>query len=158
MPVAVVIGADPALTYAATAPLPPMLDEVLFAGILRGGGIRMTRCKTIDIDVPADAEIVLEGYVDLKEMRTEGPFGDHTGDVSNAQLCPRESSAVQFGWVNPPILSRRRSRARSDPEGSRRTPRCRERPRWRRRASARRRGRLRRICGFVGSTSRDQEK
>lgn len=88
IPIAVVIGADPALTYAATAPLPPMLDEVLFAGILRGRGIRMTPCKTIDIDVPADAEFVLEGYVDNEDLRSEGPFGDHTGVYSLADSYP----------------------------------------------------------------------
>lgn len=88
IPVAVVIGADPALTYAATAPLPPIIDEVLFAGVLRGRGVRMTRCKTIDIDVPADAEFVLEGYVDNDDLRTEGPFGDHTGVYSAADTYP----------------------------------------------------------------------
>ena len=88
IPVAVVIGADPALTYAATAPLPPMIDEVLFAGVLRGRGVRMTRCKTIDINVPAQAEFILEGYVDNEDLRMEGPFGDHTGVYSLADTYP----------------------------------------------------------------------
>jgi 4-hydroxy-3-polyprenylbenzoate decarboxylase len=88
VPVAVAIGADPALTYAATAPLPPVVDEVLFAGFLRGRGVRMTRAKTVDLKVPADAEIVLEGYVDNEDLRIEGPFGDHTGVYSLADEYP----------------------------------------------------------------------
>jgi 4-hydroxy-3-polyprenylbenzoate decarboxylase len=79
MPVAVAIGTDPAVTYAATAPTPPSVDEMLLAGFLRGKGVPMVACKTIDLKVPADAEIVLEGYVDNAELRREGPFGDHTG-------------------------------------------------------------------------------
>jgi 4-hydroxy-3-polyprenylbenzoate decarboxylase len=88
VPVAVAIGADPALTYAATAPLPPIVDEVLFAGFLRGRGVRMVRCKTIDVKVPADAEFVLEGYVDNEDLRVEGPFGDHTGVYCLADRYP----------------------------------------------------------------------
>ena len=76
---AVVLGGDPALTYSATAPLPPMIDEMLFAGFLRHKPVELVKCKTVDIQVPADAEIVLEGYVDPGERRPEGPFGDHTG-------------------------------------------------------------------------------
>ena len=88
VPVAVAIGADPAITYAATAPLPPIVDEILFAGFLRGRGVRMTACKTVDLKVPADAEIVLEGYVDNEDLRVEGPFGDHTGVYSLADRYP----------------------------------------------------------------------
>jgi 4-hydroxy-3-polyprenylbenzoate decarboxylase len=88
VPVAVAVGADPALTYAATAPLPPVVDEVLFAGFLRGRGVRMVHCKTIDLKVPADAEFVLEGYVDNEDLRVEGPFGDHTGVYSLADHYP----------------------------------------------------------------------
>ena len=87
-PVAVVIGADPAITYAATAPLPPMIDEVPFAGFLRGRSVRLVRCKTVDLKVPADAEFVLEGYVDNDDLRVEGPFGDHTGVYSLADYYP----------------------------------------------------------------------
>ncbi len=77
--VAVVLGGDPALTYSATAPLPPIIDEMLFAGFLRHKPVELVKCKTVDILVPADAEIVLEGYVNPGERRPEGPFGDHTG-------------------------------------------------------------------------------
>lgn len=80
IPVAVVIGADPAITYAATAPLPKVFDEFAFAGFLRGDRVDLVRCVTQpSLEVPAHAEIVLEGYVDPAERRTEGPFGDHTG-------------------------------------------------------------------------------
>jgi 4-hydroxy-3-polyprenylbenzoate decarboxylase len=88
VPVAVVIGADPAITYAATAPLPPIVDEMALAGFLRGAPIEMVRCRTIDIKVPAHAEFVLEGYVDNEDMRVEGPFGDHTGVYSLADHYP----------------------------------------------------------------------
>ena len=79
MPVAVTIGGDPAYTFAATAPLPDGLDEILFAGFLRRKSVDMVRCKTIDLEVPADVDFVLEGYVQPGEMKPEGPFGDHTG-------------------------------------------------------------------------------
>jgi 4-hydroxy-3-polyprenylbenzoate decarboxylase len=79
MPVAVTLGGDPALSFAATAPLPDGLDEILFAGFLRRKSIEMVKCKTIDLEVPADVDFALEGYVQPGEMRPEGPFGDHTG-------------------------------------------------------------------------------
>ncbi len=82
MQVAVAIGADPATMYSGILPLPPDLDEMLFAGFLRGKPVEMVRCETCDLEVPANAEIVLEGYVELGELRTEGPFGDHTGFYS----------------------------------------------------------------------------
>ncbi len=82
MAVAVAIGADPATMYSGILPLPPDLDEMLFAGFLRGKPVEMVRCETCDLEVPANAEIVLEGYVELGELRTEGPFGDHTGFYS----------------------------------------------------------------------------
>src|SRR3990172_8197628 len=88
IPVAIALGGDPATTYAGTAPLPPGPDEVLLAGWLRGRGVEMVRCRTIDLEVPAHAEIVLEGYVDPAESRTEGPFGDHTGYYSLAHPYP----------------------------------------------------------------------
>lgn len=86
--VAVVLGGDPALTYSATAPLPPGIDEMLFAGFLRKSPVHLVRAKTVDIEVPADAEIVIEGYVDPREQRLEGPFGDHTGYYSLADMYP----------------------------------------------------------------------
>src|SRR2546425_743630 len=88
MPVAIALGGDPAMIYAASAPLPPGVDEVVFAGWLRGNGVEMVACRTIDLEVPAHAEIVLEGYVDPRERRLEGPFGDHTGYYSLARDYP----------------------------------------------------------------------
>ncbi len=88
VPVAIVVGADPAITYAATAPLPPIVDEIAFAGVLRGKPVPLVRAKTIDLDVPAEAEFVIEGYVDNDELRVEGPFGDHTGVYSLADRYP----------------------------------------------------------------------
>jgi 4-hydroxy-3-polyprenylbenzoate decarboxylase len=88
VPVAVAIGSDPVLTYAATAPLPPVVDEYLFAGLLRGKPVKLVACKTVDLKVPADAEFVLEGYVDNTDVRVEGPFGDHTGVYSLADRYP----------------------------------------------------------------------
>lgn len=88
IPVAVAIGTEPALTYAATAPLPPLLDEFAFAGLLRGRPVEVVRAKTVDLMVPADAEFSLEGYVDNQDIRTEGPFGDHTGVYSPADRYP----------------------------------------------------------------------
>lgn len=88
MEVAVAIGADPATIYASTAPLPPVVGEYLFSGFLRQEALELVQCKTVDIRVPAHAEIVLEGYVDPGERRTEGPFGDHTGYYSLADQYP----------------------------------------------------------------------
>jgi 4-hydroxy-3-polyprenylbenzoate decarboxylase len=80
IPVAVVLGGDPAITYAATAPLPDGVDELIFAGFLRRRAVELVPCKSVPLEVPADADIVLEGWVDPKEpMVAEGPFGDHTG-------------------------------------------------------------------------------
>ena len=88
MPVAIALGGEPAMIYAASAPLPPGIDEVVFAGWLRGAGIELVRCRTIDLEVPANAEFVLEGWVDPSERRLEGPFGDHTGYYSLARDYP----------------------------------------------------------------------
>jgi 4-hydroxy-3-polyprenylbenzoate decarboxylase len=77
--VAVCLGGDPSLTYAATAPLPPEIDEYLFAGWLRGKPVELVKCETSDLEVPANSDVVLEGYLDPSESRMEGPFGDHTG-------------------------------------------------------------------------------
>lgn len=85
---AVAIGTDPVLTYAATAPLPRDVDEMVFAGFLRHKSVEMTKCVTVDLEVPAYSEIVLEGYVLTDELRREGPFGDHTGYYSLADDYP----------------------------------------------------------------------
>ena len=77
--VAVAIGTDPATTFSAIVPAPPEVEEFLIAGFLRGKPVEIVKCETVDLEVPAHAEIVLEGYVELGELRAEGPFGDHTG-------------------------------------------------------------------------------
>lgn len=86
--VAVAIGGDPVITYAATAPLPRDIDEMVFAGFLRKKSVEMVKCETVDVEVPAGSEIVLEGYVNMDELRVEGPFGDHTGYYSLADTYP----------------------------------------------------------------------
>jgi 4-hydroxy-3-polyprenylbenzoate decarboxylase len=88
MEVAIALGGDPVSIYAGSAPLPPGVDEMVFAGWLRGAGVPMVACKTVDLEVPAEAEIVLEGWVDPAERRVEGPFGDHTGYYSLARDYP----------------------------------------------------------------------
>ncbi|MDR3793122.1 MAG: UbiD family decarboxylase [Terracidiphilus sp.] len=77
--VAVAIGTDPATTFSAIVPAPPEVEEFLIAGFLRGKPVEIVKCETVDLEVPANAEIILEGYVELGELRSEGPFGDHTG-------------------------------------------------------------------------------
>lgn len=90
MPVSVALGCDPAITYASTAPLPKMMDEMMLAGWIRKKGVRMVKSITNDIYVPGNAEIILEGYVDPEEeLVLEGPFGDHTGYYSLADFYPR---------------------------------------------------------------------
>lgn len=86
--VAAALGCAPHVTYAATAPLPPGIDEMIFAGFLHNKPVQMVKCKTVDIEVPANAEIVIEGYVLMDELRREGPFGDHTGYYSLADDFP----------------------------------------------------------------------
>ena len=86
---AVCLGGDPAMIYAATAPLPDQIDEILFTGFLRKKGIELIKCLTVDVEVPANSDIVIEGYVDPSEpLRREGPFGDHTGFYSLADDYP----------------------------------------------------------------------
>ncbi len=90
MPVAIALGGDPASVYAASAPLPPSIDEFLFAGFLRGEPVRLAKAITCDLEVPAEAELVLEGFIDPAEpLVLEGPFGDHTGFYSLADYYPR---------------------------------------------------------------------
>ncbi len=88
MEVAVAIGTDPALTFSAIVPAPPDVEEYLIAGFLRQKPVELVKCETVDLEVPANSEIVLEGHVHLDELRTEGPFGDHTGFYSLEDLYP----------------------------------------------------------------------
>ena len=89
MPVAIFVGGDPVFTFCATAPLPDGLDEFLLAGYLRRRSVNLVRCETNDLEVPADADFVIEGYVDPSEpLRMEGPFGDHTGYYTLPDLYP----------------------------------------------------------------------
>ena len=85
---AVALGPDPVVTFAATAPVPDGIDEMLFAGFIRKQAVEMIKCETVDLEVPANSEIVLEGYVLTNELRREGPFGDHTGYYSLADDFP----------------------------------------------------------------------
>jgi len=90
MPVCIAIGGDPASMYSASAPLPPTVDEFIFAGFLRKAPVQLAKALTCDLEVPADAEFVLEGYIDPAEpLVVEGPFGDHTGYYSEADLYPK---------------------------------------------------------------------
>src|SRR5215210_6035874 len=86
--VAVALGCDPVTTYSASAPLPKHIDELMLAGFLRGEPVELVKCKTVDLEVPAEAEIVLEGYIEKGELGEEGPFGDHTGYYSPAEPFP----------------------------------------------------------------------
>ncbi len=88
MEVAVAIGTEPAMTFGAIVPAPPDVEEYLIAGFLRQQPIELVKCETVDLEVPASSEIVFEGYVNLDELRTEGPFGDHTGFYSLEDLYP----------------------------------------------------------------------
>ena len=90
MEIAVAVGCDPAVMYSATAPLPPGIDEMIMAGFIRNKPVELVKAKTIDIEVPANAEIIIEGYIDLEEdLVREGPFGDHTGFYSLADKYPK---------------------------------------------------------------------
>jgi 4-hydroxy-3-polyprenylbenzoate decarboxylase len=88
MEVAVALGLDPVTAYSASAPLPKHIDELMFAGFLRGDSVDVVQCVTVDLEVPAAAEIVLEGYVEKGELVDEGPFGDHTGYYTPAEQFP----------------------------------------------------------------------
>jgi 4-hydroxy-3-polyprenylbenzoate decarboxylase len=88
MEVAVAIGTDPAITFSAIVPAPPDVEEYLIAGFLRQKTVELVKCETVDLEVPATAEIILEGHVNLEELRPEGPFGDHTGFYSLEDLYP----------------------------------------------------------------------
>ena len=88
IPAAIIIGGEPATVFSSIAPVPEGLDKYLFAGITRKKGIKTVKCKTVDLDVPANAEIILEGYVDPLDIRDEGPFGDHTGYYTPVEPYP----------------------------------------------------------------------
>src|SRR5207247_4679984 len=88
IPVAVAIGLDPVTTYSASTPLPHHIDELMLAGFLRGEPVELVRCKTVDLEVPANAVVGLEGYIAKGELVTEGPFGDHTGFYTPAEPFP----------------------------------------------------------------------
>ncbi len=105
MPLAIVIGGEPVLTYAATCPLPPDVSELLFAGFLQDKGIELVPCKTIPLEVPASAEIVIEGWVDTERMLWEGPFGDHTGFYSLADKYPAFDLTAITHRRNPVYLT-----------------------------------------------------
>jgi len=88
MEVAVAIGTDPVVTFASIVPAPPEIEEYLIAGFLRGAAVDLVKCETVDLEVPGSSEIVLEGYINLDELRVEGPFGDHTGFYSLEDFYP----------------------------------------------------------------------
>ena len=102
---AVVIGSDPITTWAGSLPVPPSIDEFIVAGFLRGKPVDLVKCKTVDIEVPANSEIILEGYLNLGELRMEGPFGDHTGYYSGADEYPVFHVTAITHRQNPIYLS-----------------------------------------------------
>ena len=105
LPVAAVIGADPATILAAVAPVPESLSEYQFAGLLRGKKTELVNCKTVPLKVPAEAEIVLEGHVALEDYRDEGPYGDHTGYYNSVEKFPVFTVSAITRRHNPIYLS-----------------------------------------------------
>lgn len=105
MPLAIVLGGEPVLTYAATCPLPPDVSELLFAGFLNDGGIELVPCRTIPLEVPVNAEFVIEGWVDPVQTLIEGPFGDHTGFYSLADRYPAFHVTAITHRENPVYLT-----------------------------------------------------
>ena len=102
---AIIIGGEPATVFSAVAPVPEGLDKYLFAGITRKKGIKTVKCKTVDLEVPANAEIVLEGYVDAADTRDEGPFGDHTGYYTPKEPFPTFTLTGIMQRKNPVYLT-----------------------------------------------------
>jgi 4-hydroxy-3-polyprenylbenzoate decarboxylase len=105
--VAVALGLDPVTTYSASAPLPKHIDELMLAGFLKGEPVELVRCKTVDLEVPANAEIVLEGYVHKDDLTAEGPFGDHTGYYTGVEPFPVfhvTAMTMREGAVYPSIV------------------------------------------------------
>ena len=105
IPTAIIFGGEPATVFSSIAPVPEGLDKYLFAGITRKEGIKTVKCKTIDLDVPANAEIVLEGYVDPADIRDEGPFGDHTGYYTPVEPYPTFTLTGIMRRKNPVYLT-----------------------------------------------------
>ena len=103
--VAIVIGADPATVFSAVAPVPEGMDKYLFSGITRKKGVKLVKCRTVDLEVPANAEIVLEGLVDPADLRMEGPFGDHTGYYTPAEPFPTFTLTGIMRRSNPVYLT-----------------------------------------------------
>ena len=103
--VAIIIGGDPATIFSAVAPVPEGLDKYLFAGIARKKGIKTVKCKTVDLEVPANAEFILEGYVDPSDIREEGPFGDHTGYYTPKEPFPTFTLTGMMHRQNPVYLT-----------------------------------------------------
>jgi len=103
--VAVIIGSEPATVFSAVAPIPEGLDKYLFAGISRKSGIKTVKCKTVDLEVPANAEIIFEGYVDPSDVRDEGPFGDHTGYYTPKEPFPTFTLTGVMQRKNPIYLT-----------------------------------------------------
>lgn len=101
IPAAIIIGGEPSTIFSAIAPVPEGLDKYLFSGITRKKGIKTVKCKTVDLEVPANAEIVLEGYVDPQDLRDEGPFGDHTGYYTPVEKYPTFTLTGMMRRKNP---------------------------------------------------------
>ena len=115
LPAAAVIGADPATMLAAVAPIPESLSEYQFAGLIRGKKTELVNCKTVPLQVPAEAEIVLEGYVSLNDYRDEGPYGDHTGYYNSIEQFPVFTVNAITHRQNPIYLSTFTGRAPDEP-------------------------------------------
>ena len=102
---AIVIGTDPSTIFSGIAPVPEGMDKFFFSGIVRKKGVKLIKCKTVDLEVPANSEIVLEGYVDPNEMRIEGPFGDHTGFYTPPEPYPTFNLTCLMRRKNPIFLT-----------------------------------------------------
>ena len=102
---AIVIGTDPSTIFSGIAPVPEGMDKFFFSGIVRKKGVKLVKCKTVDLEIPANSEIILEGYVDPNEMRIEGPFGDHTGFYTPPEPYPTFNLTCMMRRKNPIYLT-----------------------------------------------------
>ena len=102
---AIVIGTDPSTIFSGIAPVPEGMDKFFFSGIVRKKGVKLVKCKTVNLEIPANSEIVLEGYVDPNEMRIEGPFGDHTGFYTPPDPYPTFNLTCMMRRKNPIYLT-----------------------------------------------------